>query len=68
MLDKNIFYYFIHLHVSSKKKVFLEENKKSIFVKMMTKIDEELDFQNLVFKASFNQITLSSIIRRVQGF
>ena len=47
---------FIILYVH-KKGLILQENIKGILVKMMAKVGEWLDLQNLVFKGSFNQNT-----------
>ena len=47
---------FIILYVH-KKGLILQENIKGILVKMMAKVGEGLDLQNLVFKGSFNQNT-----------
>ena len=38
--------------------LFLQENNKDIFFKMRSKFDKGLNFRNLFFKTSFNQITL----------
>ena len=42
--------------------LFLQENKNDIFVKIIPKIDMGSNFQNWVFKRSFNQITLFYIL------
>ena len=49
------------------KRVYLQENIKGIFVKMMTNIGEGLDFRNLVIKGSFNQITLVVMLFAIDG-
>ena len=38
------FFHFIYLHISLKKRLFLQENNESIFVKIRTKLEEELHF------------------------
>ena len=60
-LDKNVICYFIYLHMSLKKRrLFLQNNDRGIFVKTLSKIEEGLDFEILVFKVSFNQISLKT--------
>ena len=41
-----------------KKMLFLQKSNKCIFIQIRSKFDEGLDFRNLVFKMSFNQITI----------
>ena len=54
-LDKSVICYFIYLHMSLKKKrFFLQKNDRGIFIKTLSKIEEGLDFEILVFKVSFN--------------
>ena len=43
-----------------KRRLFLQNNDRGIFVKTLSKIEEGLDFEILVFKASFNQISLKT--------
>ena len=44
--------------MSLKKRLFLQKNDRGIFVKTLSKIEEGLYFEILVFKVSFNQISL----------
>ena len=42
--------------MSLKKRLFLQKNDRGIFfVKTLSKIEEGLEFETLVFKVSFNQ-------------
>ena len=51
----------VFTYLFEKKGLFLHENNEGIFVKMRSNFGEGLDFQNLVFKRSFYQITLKLI-------
>ena len=56
-MDTNAHGHLKYLHVFGRKELFLQQNNEGIFVKMVTKNDEGLDFRILVFKRYFNQIT-----------
>ena len=52
LLDISCIYIYL-----KKKGLFLQENNESIFVKIRSNFDKGLNFRNLAFKMSFNQIT-----------
>ena len=59
-LHKNVICYFIYLHMSLKKGYVYKRMIGVFFVKTLSKIEEGLEFEILVFKVSFNQISLKT--------
>ena len=53
-MDKITIFYFMYLRYVLKEKLLLQENKVSIFIKLVPKIDKGSNLGNWIFKRFFD--------------